>query len=110
MMKNEKREQVMHASARAGKAADLGLEIVLSRRATALMSEGCSTNECSTALQPRGYNHTQAAADNPGHAAHLQWQMTAACSCSSSSLFFRLVFNTFTRSCRIQSKLTRGAK
>jgi hypothetical protein len=71
--KNEKREQAMHASemmerARVGKAAYLGLEIVLSRRATALMSEGCSTKECSTALQPRGYNHAQTAADNTSRA------------------------------------------
>jgi len=69
VMKNAMREQAKHASemmerARLGKAAYLGLEIVLSRWATALMLEGCSTKECSTALQPRGYNHTQTAADN----------------------------------------------
>ena len=36
---------------REGKDSNLGLDIVLSRRTTAAVSEGCLTKECSTALQ-----------------------------------------------------------
>lgn len=71
---------------------------------TAVISEGCSTNECRTALQPTrlesggGYRGISRAT-SAQHASHLQWQMTAASSCSSSSLFLRFAFKSFTRSC-----------
>ena len=69
--------------------AHLGFEIVLRRRVTAATSWGCSTKECSTALQ---------------------WQITASSSLTSSSLFFRFALSSFTLSCHTRHAAARARR